>query len=326
MVGYETVKSTLFAVALDGGVARFSGRGYGHGVGMSQWGAKGMADRATRPRRSSSTTTRDDARLARRARAVTISWQDFEKVDMRVGVVTDAKDFPEARRPALRSGSTSARARREALERADHRALPARRADRAAGGRGRQLSPKQIGPFVSEVLVLGAYNAAGEVILLNPISRRARLEDRLSSAREGLTMRVGISLTQQSRREGPARRRALDDRADRGCAPGRPRLAVRRRSSRDAGPYYQNVRSSDGSSPSGATAPAGCLFLCRSGIRAGRRAGRHARVDRRRPLHLPVRARLRRGAVRGDGNHDEVPSSAFEESFSIVSVCCAARP
>ena len=44
MVGYETVRSTLFAVALDGGVARFTGRGYGHGVGMSQWGAKGMAE------------------------------------------------------------------------------------------------------------------------------------------------------------------------------------------------------------------------------------------------------------------------------------------
>ena len=44
MVGYETVKSTLFAVALDGSVARFAGRGYGHGVGMSQWGAKGMAE------------------------------------------------------------------------------------------------------------------------------------------------------------------------------------------------------------------------------------------------------------------------------------------
>jgi len=44
MVGYETVKSTLFAVALDGSIARFSGRGYGHGVGMSQWGAKGMAE------------------------------------------------------------------------------------------------------------------------------------------------------------------------------------------------------------------------------------------------------------------------------------------
>ena len=44
MVGYETVRSTLFAIALDAGVARFSGRGYGHGVGMSQWGAKGMAE------------------------------------------------------------------------------------------------------------------------------------------------------------------------------------------------------------------------------------------------------------------------------------------
>jgi len=44
MVGYETLKSTLFAVAIDGSVARFSGRGYGHGVGMSQWGAKGMAE------------------------------------------------------------------------------------------------------------------------------------------------------------------------------------------------------------------------------------------------------------------------------------------
>ena len=44
MVGYDTLKSTLFAVAVDGEWARFSGRGYGHGVGMCQWGAKGMAE------------------------------------------------------------------------------------------------------------------------------------------------------------------------------------------------------------------------------------------------------------------------------------------
>ncbi len=44
MVGYETIKSTLFAVAVDGDMAHFAGRGYGHGVGMSQWGAKGMAE------------------------------------------------------------------------------------------------------------------------------------------------------------------------------------------------------------------------------------------------------------------------------------------
>jgi len=44
MLGYDTFKSTLFAVAVDGQAARFSGRGYGHGVGMCQWGAKGMAE------------------------------------------------------------------------------------------------------------------------------------------------------------------------------------------------------------------------------------------------------------------------------------------
>lgn len=45
IVGYDTLKSTLFAVAVDGEVARFEGRGYGHGVGFSQWGAKEMAER-----------------------------------------------------------------------------------------------------------------------------------------------------------------------------------------------------------------------------------------------------------------------------------------
>jgi stage II sporulation protein D len=44
MIGYDTFKSTMFAVAVDAPWARFSGRGYGHGVGMCQWGAKGMAE------------------------------------------------------------------------------------------------------------------------------------------------------------------------------------------------------------------------------------------------------------------------------------------
>jgi stage II sporulation protein D len=44
MIGYDILKSTLFAVAVDGRHARFAGRGYGHGVGLSQWGAKGMAE------------------------------------------------------------------------------------------------------------------------------------------------------------------------------------------------------------------------------------------------------------------------------------------
>ena len=99
---------------------------------------------------------------------MTISWQDFEKVDMRVGVVTDAKEFPEARRPALRLwidfgslGTKRSSAQITAHDRPDD--LIGRRVVAVVN-----FPPKQIGPFVSEVLVLGAYNEAGEVILLNP--------------------------------------------------------------------------------------------------------------------------------------------------------------
>ena len=99
---------------------------------------------------------------------MTISWQDFEKVDMRVGVVTDAKDFPEARRPAIRLwidfGPLGVK-RSSAQITAHYRPadLIGRRVVAVVN-----FAPKQIGPFVSEVLVLGAYNEAGEVILLNP--------------------------------------------------------------------------------------------------------------------------------------------------------------
>ena len=44
LLGYDTLKSTLFAVAVTGSVARFVGHGYGHGVGLDQWRAKTMAD------------------------------------------------------------------------------------------------------------------------------------------------------------------------------------------------------------------------------------------------------------------------------------------
>ena len=99
---------------------------------------------------------------------MTISWADFEKVDMRVGVVTDAEEFPEARRPAYRLwidfGPLGVK--RASAQITDHY--------RPSELIGRHVvavvnfPPKQIGPFVSEVLVLGAYNEAGEVILLHP--------------------------------------------------------------------------------------------------------------------------------------------------------------
>jgi tRNA-binding protein len=99
---------------------------------------------------------------------MTISWDEFARVDMRVGVVVDAQEFPQARHPAfklwvdfgalgVKRSSARITARYAALDLIGRRVIAVV-----------NFPPKQIGPFVSEVLVLGAYNEAGEVILLNP--------------------------------------------------------------------------------------------------------------------------------------------------------------
>jgi len=99
---------------------------------------------------------------------VTIAWEDFEKVDMRVGVVTDARAFPEARRPAYRLWIDFGPL---GVKRSSAQITAHYRAEELIG---RQViavvnfPPKQVGPFVSEVLVLGAYDEGGEVILLRP--------------------------------------------------------------------------------------------------------------------------------------------------------------
>ena len=87
---------------------------------------------------------------------------------MRVGVVTDARDFPEARKPAYRlwiDFGPELGVKRSSAQMTAHYA--------AADLIGRRViavvnfAPKQIGPFVSEVLVMGAYDDRGEVVLLN---------------------------------------------------------------------------------------------------------------------------------------------------------------
>jgi tRNA-binding protein len=99
---------------------------------------------------------------------MTITWTDFERVDMRVGVVVDAQPFPEARRPALKLwidfGPLGVkRSSAQIIERYLPGDLIGRRVVAVVN-----FPPKQIGPFVSEVLVLGAYDEAGQVILLRP--------------------------------------------------------------------------------------------------------------------------------------------------------------
>lgn len=97
-----------------------------------------------------------------------ITWADFERVDMRVGVVVDAQPFPEARRPALKLwidfGPLGVkRSSAQITERYAPAALVDRRVIAVVN-----FPPKQIGPFVSEVLVLGTYDEQGQVILLRP--------------------------------------------------------------------------------------------------------------------------------------------------------------
>ena len=97
-----------------------------------------------------------------------LTWDAFEAVDMRVGMVTEVEDFPEARRPAWKlriDFGPEIGERRSSAQIKNY--------ERSALG-GRQVvavvnfPPKQIGPFMSECLVLGAIAADGSVILLEP--------------------------------------------------------------------------------------------------------------------------------------------------------------
>ncbi len=99
---------------------------------------------------------------------MSLSWDEFARVDMRVGVVLAAQEFPEARRPALKLeidfGPLGVKRSSAQITDALHAgALVGRRVVAVVN-----FPPKRIGPFVSEVLVLGAYSSAGEVILLAP--------------------------------------------------------------------------------------------------------------------------------------------------------------
>jgi tRNA-binding protein len=97
-----------------------------------------------------------------------VTFEDFLRVDMRVGRVTAVDAFPEARKPAWkltidfgpevgvkRSSAQIAHYAREALE------------GRLVVGVV-NFPPRQIGPFRSEVLVLGALDDAKGVVLLRP--------------------------------------------------------------------------------------------------------------------------------------------------------------
>ncbi len=97
-----------------------------------------------------------------------ITWNDFQKIDIRVGTILSAIDFPNARKSAYQltidfgdSGVKKSSAQITSLYAKDELA-------------GKQViavinfPPKQIGNFFSECLVLGVYNENNDVILLQP--------------------------------------------------------------------------------------------------------------------------------------------------------------
>ena len=100
---------------------------------------------------------------------MTITWQDFEKVDIRVGTIVKVEDFPEARNPAyilhvdfgLEAGIKKSSAQitnlytKEQLENKKVMGVV-------------NFHPKQVGPIMSECLVLGFYNQDKSVVLAVP--------------------------------------------------------------------------------------------------------------------------------------------------------------
>ena len=101
---------------------------------------------------------------------MTIDFDQFLAVDMRVGRVTAVHDFPEARKPAWKL--TIDFGPEIGTKRSSAQIIEYARAELE----GRlvvavvNFPPRQIGPFMSEVLTLGASDEDGDVILLEPRS------------------------------------------------------------------------------------------------------------------------------------------------------------
>lgn len=97
-----------------------------------------------------------------------ISWNDFEKIDIRVGTVIDANDFPKAKKPAYQLTIDFGEM---GIKKSSAQITKFYAAENLVGQQVIAVvnfPPKQIANFVSECLVLGIYDESKDVVLLQP--------------------------------------------------------------------------------------------------------------------------------------------------------------
>lgn len=100
----------------------------------------------------------------------TISWNEFERVELRAGTVVEVEEFPEARKPAYKLTIDFGAEIGQRRSSAQITALYSKESLL-----GRQVMavvnfpPKQIGPFMSQCLVTGFTREDGAVVLVSPV-------------------------------------------------------------------------------------------------------------------------------------------------------------